>query len=65
MSISGLGPHGERAAPPERVALLPEDIAAVKGLRVALVMHTLESDWARQCLSGIVGTFWRLRHGGD
>ncbi len=28
MTIAGLGPHGERAAPPERVSLLPEDIAA-------------------------------------
>lgn len=58
MTISGLGPHGERAAPPERVTLLPEDRAAAKarGFRVAVVMHTLESDWARQQLSGIVGT---------
>ena len=59
MTISGLGPHGERAAPPERVALLPEDRAAAKahGFRVAIVMHTLESDWASQQLSGMVGTF--------
>ena len=58
MTISGLGPHGERAAPPERVTLLPEDHAAAKarGFRVAVVLHTLESDWARQQLSGIVGT---------
>ena len=58
MTISGLGPHGERAAPPERVTLLPEDLAAAKarGFRVAVVLHTLESDWARQQLSGIVGT---------
>lgn len=57
MTISGLGPHGERAAPPERVALLPEDCAAAKAraFRVAVVLHTLESDWARQQLSGIVG----------
>lgn len=59
MTVSGLGPHGERAAPPERVALLPEDRAAAKarGFRVALVMHTLESDWAHQQVSGMVGTF--------
>ena len=59
MIISGLGPHGERAAPPERVTLLPEDRAAAKarGFRVAVVMHTLESDWASQQLSGMVGTF--------
>ena len=30
MTISGLGPHGERAAPPERVSLLPDDRAAAK-----------------------------------
>ena len=59
MTISGLGPHGERAAPPERVALLPEDRAAAKarGFRIAVVMHTLESDWASQQLSGMVGQF--------
>ena len=45
MTISGLGPHGERAAPPERVTLLPEDKAAAKAraFRVAVVLHTLES----------------------
>lgn len=59
MTISGLGPHGERAAPPERVTLLPDDRAAAKaaGWRVAVVLHTLESDWARQQLSGMVGIF--------
>lgn len=59
MTISGLGPHGERAAPPERVTLLPEDRAAAKarGFRVAVVMHTLDSDWASQQLSGMVGRF--------
>ena len=48
MTISGLGPHGERAAPPERVILLPDDRTAAKaaGWRVAVVLHTLESDWA-------------------
>ncbi|MCX7300864.1 MAG: substrate-binding domain-containing protein [Rhodobacterales bacterium] len=59
MTISGLGPHGERAAPPERVALLPEDRDAAKaaGLRIAIVLHTLASDWARQLVSGMVGIF--------
>lgn len=59
MTISGLGPHGERAAPPERVSLLPEDRAAAKvaGWRVAVVLHTLESDWAKQQLAGMVGIF--------
>lgn len=59
MTISGLGPHGERAAPPERVSLLPDDRAAAKaaGWRIAVVLHTLESDWAKQQLSGMVGIF--------
>lgn len=57
MTISGLGPHGERAAPPERVSLLPDDRAAAKeaGWRVAVVLHTLDSDWAKQQLAGMVG----------
>ncbi len=48
MTIVGLGPHGERASPPERVTLLPQDIesARVKKLRIAIVMHTMESDWS-------------------
>ena len=59
MTISGLGPHGERAAPPERVSLLPDDLKAARNAswRVAVVLHTLESDWAKQQLSGMVGIF--------
>jgi len=59
MTISGLGPHGERAAPPERVSLLPDDRTAAKarGWRVAVVLHTLDSDWAKQQLAGMVGIF--------
>lgn len=59
MTISGLGPHGERAAPPERISLLPDDRIAAKaaGWRVAIVLHTLESDWAKQLVTGMVGIF--------
>ena len=59
MTISGLGPHGERAAPPERVSLLPDDRVAARNAswRVAVVLHTLESDWAKQQLAGMVGIF--------
>ncbi len=59
MTISGLGPHGERAAPPERVSLLPEDSAAARaaGLRVAVVLHTLNGDWTRLQVSGMLGIF--------
>ncbi|MBB3593181.1 ribose transport system substrate-binding protein [Rhizobium sp. BK529] len=58
MTITGLGPHGERAAAPERVLLLPEDVARARaeGLRVAIVLHTTSSDWAKQLLAGLVGT---------
>ncbi|EJB06813.1 ABC-type sugar transport system, periplasmic component [Rhizobium leguminosarum bv. trifolii WSM597] len=58
MTITGLGPHGERAAAPERVLLLPEDMARARagGLRVAVVLHTTASDWAKQLLAGLVGT---------
>ena len=59
MIISGLGPHGERASPPERVSLLPDDRAAAKaaGWRIAIVLHTLDSDWAKQLLAGMMGIF--------
>ncbi len=59
MTISGLGPHGERAAPPERVTVLPEDRAAAKaaGKRVAVVLHTLNGDWTKLQISGMLGTF--------
>jgi ribose transport system substrate-binding protein len=58
MTIAGLGPHGERASAPERVLLLPEDMSRARaaGLRVAIVLHTLASDWAKQQLAGIIGT---------
>ncbi|WP_432254799.1 substrate-binding domain-containing protein [Limimaricola sp. AA108-03] len=58
MSISGLGPHGERAAPPSRLSLTPNDVTAARDrrFRVAVVLHTGESDWSRQQLAGIAGT---------
>lgn len=58
MEITGLGPHGERASAPERVLLLPEDMARARaaGLRVAIVLHTTASDWSKQQLAGIIGT---------
>lgn len=57
-TISGLGPHGERAAAPSRITLLDRDISAArsKGYSVAVVIHTLDSDWSRQSLAGIVET---------
>lgn len=55
MSITGLGPHGERAAPPSRVTLSDADVAAARERRftVAVVLHTGESDWSRQQLGGV------------
>jgi ribose transport system substrate-binding protein len=55
-SIAGLGPHGERAAPPERLHLseLDEAVARKRRFTVAIVIHTLASDWAKQQLAGIV-----------
>lgn len=57
--ISGLGPHGERAAGPGRITLSDADIEAARGrgFSVAVVIHTLNSDWSRQSMAGIVGTF--------
>ena len=58
MSISGLGPHGERAAHPDRIALTPDDILAAQKAKfeVAIVLHTLASDWSKQQMAGIAGT---------
>lgn len=58
MVITGLGPHGEHAVGPERVLLLPEDKARVRAasLRVAIVLHTTESDWARHLIAGLIST---------
>jgi ribose transport system substrate-binding protein len=58
MLIAGLGPHGERAAPPERLALSQQEAAQARERRfsVAVVLHTTGSDWARQQLAGIVAT---------
>jgi ribose transport system substrate-binding protein len=51
--------HVERAAPPERVTLLPDDRAATKtaAWRDAVVLHTVESDRAMQKGAGIIGIF--------
>jgi ribose transport system substrate-binding protein len=61
MSIAGLGPHGEKAAPPERLMLTDSEAAAAREGRftVAIVLHTMKSDWAKQQLAGIVTTLGR------
>lgn len=57
-TISGLGPHGERAAAPNRITLLERDVIAARDrvFSVAVVIHTLDSDWSRQSMAGIVET---------
>lgn len=58
MIITGLGPHGERAIPADRIALSAADSEAARAGRfmVAEVLHTTSSDWSRQELAGIVST---------
>ena len=61
MAIAGLGPHGERAAPPERLELSDADAARArdKQFTAAVVFHTTTSDWSTQALAGIVTTLGR------
>ena len=58
MKISGLGPHGERAVPADKVVLSDEDAARARAgcFRIAVVLHTTTSDWAKQELAGIAAT---------
>ena len=60
-SIAGLGPHGERAAPPDQlmVSEIEADAARRRRFSVAVVLHTTASDWAKQQLAGIVATLGR------
>ena len=60
-AISGLGPHGEKATPPERLSLSESEAAEAHRRRfeIAVVLHTTSSDWAKQQLAGIVTTLGR------
>jgi len=55
MPMTGLGPHGERAAPADKLFLTAEEaaVAQVSRFTVAVVMHTATSDWARLAAAGI------------
>ena len=55
MPIAGLGPHGEQAAGPQSLILSLADTEAVRqrGPRVSVVLHTTQSDWAKQLLAGL------------
>ena len=53
--MAGLGPHGERPAPSDRIVLSDEDVtfARERTFKVAVVLHTTKSDWAKQQLAGM------------
>ena len=58
MPISGLGPHGEIAQSPDRLRISTEESERARQgkFRVAVVLHTTKSDWAKQHLVGIAKT---------
>ena len=57
--MRSLGPHGERAAPADKLALTADEVTAVRAGRfsTAIVLHTVTSDWARLVAAGIGETF--------
>ena len=57
--MRGLGPHGERAAPADKLALTADEVTAARAGRftTAIVLHTVTSDWARLVAAGIGETF--------
>jgi ribose transport system substrate-binding protein len=61
MSITGLGPHGERAVPAGQITVSEADAEAARERRfsVAIVLHTTTSDWAKEELAGMVMTLGR------
>jgi ribose transport system substrate-binding protein len=63
MVISGLGPHGERAVLAEQMTLSSEDAAAARAaeFRVAIILHTTTSDWAKQEIAGIAETLHSVK----
>jgi ribose transport system substrate-binding protein len=56
--IATLGPQGERAASLSELELSDEEAERADAARfeVGIVLHTLESDWARQQIDGITAT---------
>src|SRR4051794_4896623 len=61
MSITGLGPHGERAVPADQLTVSEADAEAARKRRfsIAIVLHTTTSDWAKEELAGMVMTLGR------
>ncbi len=60
--VVGLGPHGERPASPELVTLSPAiaEKARAGAFRIAIALHTLESDWSRRQVAGIEDCLQRV-----
>ena len=58
MSTIGLGPHGEKAFPADKLVLTASEAVAARAgqFSAAIVLHTTTSDWSRQELAGIIGT---------
>ena len=63
--ISGLGPHGEFAAPADqlRLSAAASRVAAARSFSVALALHSGRSDWSRLQEAGIRETL--ERHGSE
>jgi ribose transport system substrate-binding protein len=57
--MRGLGPHGERAAPADKLALTTDEVTAARAGRftAGIILHTVTSDWARLVAAGIGETF--------
>lgn len=58
VTITGLGPHGERAVPALQIQLTDAEAAEARSRRfsIAVVLHTTTSDWSKQELAGIAST---------
>lgn len=60
--VLGLGPHGEFAASVEQLKLEPEKMhqAQAAAYQVAVVLHTLASDWSKLQIEGVSTTLARF-----
>lgn len=58
MPTIGLGPHGERAFPADKLVLTDAEAEQARAghFAAAIVLHTTTSDWSRQELAGIIAT---------
>lgn len=58
MPAIGLGPHGERAFPADKLVLMHAEAAQARAgaFSAAIVLHTTTSDWSRQEAAGIIAT---------